>query len=320
MPLVVLLDDWQRSALGSADWERLRGRARVRAIARPLPDADAVVSALRHATVVVAMRERTPFTAGLLARLPELRLLVTTGARNDAIDFPAAAAQGIVVSATQSAPVDAAELTWALILGALRAIPAQSARLRRGRWTGPLGRSLSGRTLGVVGLGRLGGHVARVGLAFGMDVVAWSANLTDARCAEVGVRRAPALASLLETSDVVTIHLRLSDRTRGLIGEAALRRMRPDATLVNTSRGAIVDEAALIRACREGWIAGAALDVFDEEPLPPDHPFRRLPNVLATPHLGYVADRSWTNWYAEALEAVEAWLDGAPIRTLTAGD
>jgi phosphoglycerate dehydrogenase-like enzyme len=319
LPLVVLLDDWQRSALASADWGRLDGRARVRAIARPLPDEEAVVLALRHAAVVVAMRERTPFTAGLLARLPELRLLVTTGARNDAIDLAAAADHSIVVSATRSAPFDAAELAWALILAAYRRIPEQSARLRRGGWTGGLGRSLDSRTLGVVGLGRLGGRVAKVGLAFGMDVVAWSANLTDGRCAEVGVRRASTLESLLSESDVATIHLRLSDRTRGLIGEAALRRMRPDAVLVNTSRGPIVDEDALIRACSEGWIGAAALDVFDEEPLPRDHAFRRLPNVLATPHLGYVADGSWTRWYGEALEDVEAWLDGSPIRVLAPG-
>ena len=279
LPLVVLLDDWQRSALASADWDRLAGRARVRAIARPLPDEEAVVSALRHA----------------------------------------AADHSIVVSATRSAPFDAAELAWALILGAYRRIPEQSARLRRGAWTGSLRRSLDGRTLGVVGLGRLGGRVAKVGLAFGMDVVAWSANLTDGRCAEVGVRRASTLESFLSESDVVTIHLRLSDRTRGLIGEAALRRMRPDALLVNTSRGPIVDEGALIRACSEGWIGAADLDVFDEEPLPRDHPFLRLPNVLATPHLGYVADGSWTRWSAEALEDVEAWLDGMPIRVLTPG-
>lgn len=319
LPLVVLLDDRPPAALASADWGRLRGRARVRTVRRPLATEDAVAAALRGATGVVVMRERTPFPRSLLERLPDLRLIVTTGSRNPAIDTAAAAERGIVVCATASSAPDAAELTWALILAAVRRIPSQAARVRRGGWTSELGGSLDGRTLGVVGLGRLGTRVARVGLAFGMDVVAWSRNLTDDRCAEAGVRRAPSLDALLAESDIVTIHLQLSDRTRGLMGEAELRRMRPRALLVNTSRGPVVDEAALVRACREGWIAGAALDVFDVEPLPSDHPFRRLPNVLATPHLGYVADGSYARWYAEALEDVEAWLDGSPIRVIAPG-
>ena len=316
-PLVILLDDRPPVALASADWGRLRGRARVRALERPLEGEDAVVAALQGASAVVVMRERTPFPRSLLERLPDLRLIVTTGSRNPAIDVAAAAERGIVVCATASSTPDAAELTWALILAAARRIPSQAGRVRRGGWTSELGTSLDGRTLGVIGLGRLGTRVARVGLAFGMDVVAWSRNLTEERCAAAGVRLAPSLDDLLATSDIVTIHLQLSDRTRALLGAAELRRMRTGALLVNTSRGPIVDEAALVRACREGWIAGAALDVFDAEPLPPDHPFRHLRNVVATPHLGYVADGSYTRWYAEALEDVEAWLDGAPIRVLT---
>ena len=316
LPLVVLLDDRPPAALGSADWGRLRGRARIRAERRVLADEDAVVAALRGAAAVVVMRERTPLPRSVLERLPDLRLIVTTGSRNPAIDVAAATERGVAVCATAWSTPDAAELTWGLILAASRRIPSQSARVRHGGWTSELGRSLAGRTLGVVGLGRLGTRVAGVGRALGMDVIAWSRNLTDGRCAAAGVRRSPALHALLGESDVVTVHLQLSDRTRGLIGADELRRMRPDALLVNTSRGPIVDEEALVRACTEGWIAGAALDVFDVEPLPGAHPFRRLPNILATPHLGYVADASYAGWYADALEDVEAWLDGNPIRVL----
>jgi phosphoglycerate dehydrogenase-like enzyme len=315
-PLVLLLDDWSASALSSADWGRLDGRAVVRSIAQPLASEDAVAAALADATAVVAMRERTAFGQSLLARLPNLRLLVTTGSRNAAIDLAAATNHGVTVCATSSASHDAAELAWGLILAAMRGIPDEAARVRRGDWTGHVGRSLEGRTLGVIGLGRHGARVARVGLAFSMHVLAWSTNLTDERCAAAGVAHAPSLEVLLESSDVVTIHLQLSERTLQLIGERELRRMRRDAWLVNTSRGPIVDEAALIQACRDHWIAGAALDVYDQEPLAASHPFRHLPNVIATPHIGYVADASWSRWYAEAIEDIEAWLDGVPIRVL----
>ena len=315
-PLVVVLDDWPPVALQSEAWRRLAGRARVRSVRRHLQSEDDTATALAGAKVVVAMRERTALPASLLSRLPDLALIVTTGRRNAAIDVEDATRRGIVVCGTGAGPLDAAELAWGLILGALRHIPSEAARLRRGAWTGSLGMSLDGRQLGVVGLGRLGGRVASVGRAFDMPVVAWSANLTDARCAELGVKREATLLDLLASSHIVTIHLRLSDRTRGLIGRAELQAMRPDAWLVNTSRGPIVDEAALLLALDEGWIAGAALDVYDTEPLPRDHPFRRHPRILATPHLGYVSDASWRSWFPEIVEDIEAWLDGAPIRQI----
>lgn len=314
LPDVVVLDDWSGFALREPAWSRIEHRVRLRSETRHHDREDELVAALRGATVMVVMRERTPITASLLGKLPDLRLIVTTGARNAAIDIEAAADQGVLVAGTASDRYDAAELTWALILAAVRRIPEEAARVRRGDWTGGLGTSLDGRHLGVVGLGRLGGRVARIGLAFGMRVTAWSQHLTDERCIAVGVERAPTLAGLLEASDIVTIHVRLSDRTKGLIGVDQLRRMRPTAWLVNTSRGPVVDEAALLAALDTGTIAGAALDVFDVEPLPPDHPLRRHPRVLATPHLGYVADASWSSWFAEVVEDIEAWLDGAPIR------
>jgi phosphoglycerate dehydrogenase-like enzyme len=318
VPLIVLLDDWSGSAMDAADWARLQDRAIVRSMTQQLRDEEAAADVLREAVIVVAMRERTTFGRSLLARLPNLRLLVTTGSRNAAIDLAAATDLRVTVCATSSSTHDAAELTWGLILAAMRGIPIESARVRRGDWTGNVGHSLAGRTLGVVGLGRQGSRVAQVGLAFEMNVVAWSSSLTDERCAAIGIRRAASLGELLKLSDVVTIHLQLSDRTRRLIGEAQFRQMQPGAWLVNTSRGSIVDEQALVQACREHWIAGAALDVFEQEPLAADHPFRRLPNVIATPHIGYAADASWSRWYAEALEDIEAWLDGSPIRILNA--
>lgn len=316
LPRVVVLDDWSGEALRGPAWVRLRGRVVVRRLARHVPDEAVLAGLLRDAAVVVAMRERTPIGASLLDRLPSLRLIVTTGRANAAIDLAAARARGVLVCATDVDNGDAAELTWALILAAARHLPAEHERLRRGAWTGGLGMSLGGRRLGVIGLGRLGARVARVGLAFGMEVVAWSHNLTAERCSEVGVEPAPTLDALLASSDVVTIHQRLSDRTRGLIGERELALMRPTSLLVNTSRGPIVDEAALLRALDAGRPGAAALDVFTTEPLPRDHPLRRHPRVLATPHLGYVADASWAGWYGEVVEDIEAWLDGRPIRVL----
>jgi phosphoglycerate dehydrogenase-like enzyme len=311
-----VLDDWPSAARESADWSRLAGRARVRFLGSHHSSEGEVARSVAGATVVVAMRERTPLPASLLSRLHDLRLIVTAGRRNAAIDVEAASGLGIAVCGTGSGPLDAAELTWGLILAALRHIPTEAARVRRGGWTGALGTSLEGRRLGVVGLGRLGSRVASVGRAFGMPVVAWSANLTEERCAELGVERAASLVELLTSSDIVTIHLVLSDRTRGLVGRAEFKAMRPHAWLVNTSRGPIVDEGALLLALDEGWIAGAALDVYDTEPLPLHHPFRRHPRVLATPHLGYVSDGSWRSWFPEIVEDIEAWLDGAPIRQL----
>jgi phosphoglycerate dehydrogenase-like enzyme len=317
MRTCLILDDYQQAALALADWPRLSDRVAVSAIAEHIPDRDALVARIAEAEILVIMRERTPFPAALLERLPNLRLLVTSGMRNLAIDVAAARARGIVVCGTDSSPTPPTELTWALILGLARHLAPESRNLRdNGPWQSTVGTDLAGATLGVLGLGKIGARVAAIGRAFGMRVIAWSPNLDDARATAAGVERAPSKAALLEQSGVVTIHLVLGERTRGLLGEADLRRMRRDAVLVNTSRAPIVDQAALVRALEEGWIAGAGLDVFETEPLPADSPFRRLPNVLALPHLGYVSRDNYRTFFTQAVEDIEAWLAGAPIRQL----
>jgi phosphoglycerate dehydrogenase-like enzyme len=275
-----------------------------------------LVSRLAGFDVVVAMRERTPFPRTLLEALPDLGLVVTTGSTNASIDVKAAQELGIVVSGTGALPHPTGELTMALILALARGIVDQVGSVREGGWQLGLGRDLLGSTLGVIGLGRLGSQVARFGHAFGMDVLAWSQNLTRERAAEVGVSPV-SMDELLRRADFVTIHLRLSDRTRGLIGRDELSLMKSDAYLVNTSRGPIIEETALLDAVRSGVIAGAALDVFDEEPLPTDHPFRSEPRILATPHIGYVTRESYQVFYEGVVESIEAWRDGEPIRLLT---
>jgi len=264
---------------------------------------------------VVAMRERTPFPAALLERLPRLRLLVTTGMANASIDLAAAAARGVVVCGTRSLPSPTAELTWGLILALLRHVPEEDARLRAGGWQATVGTELAGRTLGLLGLGRLGRRVAAVGQAFEMPVLAWSRNLDPDAARALGVEPA-GFDDLLERADVVSIHLRLSERTRGLIGAAELARMRPSAVLVNTSRGPIVDEEALLAALREGTIAGAGLDVYDTEPLPVDHPIRTAPNTVLTPHVGYVTRGTYERFFADAVEDISAFVRGRPVRVL----
>ena len=262
------------------------------------------------------MRERTSFGADLLGRLPRLRLLVTTGMANAAIDLDAAAANGVVVCGTRIMPGPTAGLTWGLILGLLRHIPEEAANLRGGGWQTTVGLDLHGLTLGVLGFGRLGRRVAAVAQAFEMDVIAWSANLDPDAARAAGVEPV-AFEALLERSDVLSIHTRLSDRTRGLIGAAELALMQPTAVLVNTSRGPIVDEAALVAALRDGTLGGAALDVFDAEPLPADHPLRTAPNTLATPHIGYVTAQNYALFYGDAVEDIAAFAAGTPIRVLT---
>lgn len=312
-----VLDDYQGAALTLADWSALDGRVEVRAFREHIADRDELVAGLADCEIVVAMRERTPFDADLLSRLPRLRLLVTTGMRNASIDLAAATAQGITVCGTASSSTPPVELTWALLLGLARQVTVESRAMREGGpWQSTVGQDLHGRTLGLLGLGKIGSRVARVATAFGMEVVAWSRNLTAERAAEEGVQLADSKEDLLRSSDFVSVHLVLSDRTRGLLGEPELRAMRPHAFLVNTSRAAIVDRAALLRALREGWIAGAGLDVFDTEPLPADDPLRTLPNVLATPHLGYVTEHNYRTYYREAVEDITAFLDGSPVRTL----
>ncbi|MGW9428064.1 D-2-hydroxyacid dehydrogenase family protein [Streptomyces decoyicus] len=316
-PRCAVLDDYQDVALSMADWSALAGAVDVRTLRQPFRSEDEVVAAIGDCEIVVAMRERTPFPASLLARLPRLRLLITSGMRNAAIDLEAAARHGVTVCGTASNTEPPVELTWALILGLARNVITESAAMRAGGpWQSTVGADLHGRTLGLLGLGKIGTRVARIGQAFGMNVTAWSQNLTAERAAEEGVHASATKDELLETSDFVSLHLVLSDRTRGLLGADELRRMRPTAYLVNTSRAAIVDQPALLRALRENWIAGAGLDVFDHEPLPADHPLRTLPNVLALPHLGYVTRRNYEGYFQQAVEDITAFLAGSPIRQL----
>jgi phosphoglycerate dehydrogenase-like enzyme len=312
---IALLDDYQGVALRMADWASLAPDGEVVVFRDHVADLDAVAARLADFDVVMALRERTPFPRALLARLPRLRLLVTAGMRNAAIDLRAAAERGVLVCGTAGLPYPTAELTWGLILSLARRIPREDRATREGRWQETVGLGLNGKTLGVLGLGTLGSRVARVGHAFEMPVLAWSQNLTPPRAAEAGATLV-GRDELLARADVVTIHLVLSERTRGLIGARELALMKPTAFLVNTSRGPIVDEAALVRALRDGAIAGAGIDVFDEEPLPPDHPLRQLPNTVITPHLGYVTEETYRIFFGQALEDVRAYLAGAPCRIL----
>jgi phosphoglycerate dehydrogenase-like enzyme len=313
---IAVLDDYQSVAATYADWSLLPEAAEVVAFHDHMRDDDAVVARLAPFDVVVAMRERTAFPRAVLERLPNLRLLVTTGARNASIDLHAATDHGITVCGTGAHPSGPVELTWALILAVARHVPQEDAAVRAGAWQQTVGTDLAGATLGVIGLGRLGAKVAAVGQAFGMDVVAWSQNLTDERAREVGVRRV-GKDELLATADVVTVHLVLSDRTRGLIDRGDFARMKRSAYLINTSRGPIVDEAALIDALRDGTIAGAGLDVFDQEPLPADHPLRELRRAVLTPHLGYVTGKTYEVFYRDAVDDVVAFLAGEPVRVIT---
>ncbi|HJE78164.1 MAG TPA: D-2-hydroxyacid dehydrogenase family protein [Brevibacterium epidermidis] len=310
---IVVLDDYQQVAGEFADWSGLD--AEVEFISRPIVDDDDLVKVLHGAEVVVAMRERTAFTAGRLERLPDLRLLVTTGRVNASIDVEAARSQGIVVCGTESTTSATPELTWGLILSVLRSIPAEDAAVRGGGWQSTVGGDLDGHRLGVVGLGRLGTKVARVGAAFGMDVVAWSQNLDAERADALGVR-AVSKDELFSTADVVTIHYKLSDRSRGLVGAAELEAMKPDGILVNTSRAGLVDTDALITVLEAGGIRGAGLDVHDEEPLPVDHRLRSTPRTVLTPHLGYVTEDTYRIFFTQAVDDIAAWIAGAPIRVI----
>jgi phosphoglycerate dehydrogenase-like enzyme len=312
----VALDDYQDVARKFGDWERLKGRVVLRSITEYIRDPDEVAAALKGADIVIAMRERTPFDRALLEKLPDLKLLITTGLRNASIDVKAAAERNIPVCGTESSAVATAELTWGLIFALMRHIPDEAQNFRQGGWQQTVGREVFGKRLGVIGLGKLGSRVAKAGLAFGMKVSAWSQNLTPERCKEAGVEHADSLGALLQASDIVTIHLVLSDRTRSLIGMRELHLMKPDALLINTSRGPIVDEKALVATLTGGGIAGAGLDVFDREPLPSDHAFRRLPNVIATPHLGYVTEEAYRLFYGQSVENIEAWLAGKPVRVV----
>ncbi|MES5821008.1 D-2-hydroxyacid dehydrogenase family protein [Streptomyces sp. RG80] len=312
-----VLDDFQRVATEVADWSSVAERVEVVSFDAHVDDEDALVAALAEFDIVVTLRERVRFPASLISRLPRLKLLVASGMRNSVIDYAAAEAHGVTVCGTASSSTPPVELTWALLLGLARGIVEESNALRTGGpWQSTVGADLNGRRLGLLGLGKIGSRVAQVGLAFGMRVSAWSQNLTEERADEVGVERAPSKEDLLRDSDFVSVHLALSERTRGLLGPAELALLKPTAYLINTSRAAIVDQDALLAALHEGRIAGAGVDVFDVEPLPADHPMRTAPRLLATPHLGYVSQANYRTYYGQAVENIQAYLAGAPVRRL----
>jgi phosphoglycerate dehydrogenase-like enzyme len=306
---IAVLDDYQNVALSLADWSVLDEWATVTVFNDHLADSDAVIERLQPFDIVCVMRERTPMTGAIIERLPKLRLIASTGSRNASIDLKAAEERGVQVVHTGYTSTPTIELTWALILASARNLVAENRSLRRGGWQQSVGDDMNGRTLGLLGLGNVGGAVARIGNAFGMKVIAWSQNLTTERASEVGA----ALVmkdELFQEADVVSIHLVLSGRTRGLVGAAELGLMKPTARLINTSRGPIVVEADLVAALTDKKIAGAAIDVFDQEPLPLGHPFRSLPNLLATPHIGYVSRGLYARFYQDTVANIARWLDG----------
>jgi phosphoglycerate dehydrogenase-like enzyme len=310
---IAILDDYQNVALGFADWDSLD--AEIEVFTKPLGDVSDVTERLSGFDVIVAMRERTRFPAEVLGKLPALKLLVSTGRRNAAIDIAAARELGIVVSGTGYIAHPTAEHTWALILAAARNLPAEERSMREGGWQIDVGSGLHGKTLGLLGLGNLGARAAKVGQAFGMETIAWSQNLTQEKASEHGVT-AVSKEDLFARADVLSIHLVLSDRSRGLVGAAELAAMKPTAILVNTSRGPIVDEDALLDALRRKEIGCAALDVYNTEPLPADHPLRSLDNTVLTPHVGYVTREVYEIFFRDAVEDIAAFKSGTPLRVM----
>ncbi|CAM5411297.1 D-2-hydroxyacid dehydrogenase family protein [Streptomyces atroolivaceus] len=312
-----VLDDYQSVAATAADWSPVAGDIEVVSFAEHCATEDELAVRLAEFDMVVTLRERVPFPATLIERLPRLRLIVASGMRNTSIDYAAAERHGVTVCGTASTATPPVELTWALLLGLARGLVDEANALRNGGpWQSTVGADLHGRTLGILGLGKIGSRVAAVGRAFGMDVVAWSENLTPERAEQAGARLAASKEELLGAGDFVSVHLVLSERTRGLLGAKELGLMRPGSYLVNTSRAAIVDQDALLDALRRGAIAGAGVDVFDVEPLPADHPMRSAPRLLATPHLGYVSQANYAAYYGDAVEDIRAYLDGRPVRRL----
>lgn len=314
---VAIIDDYVGAAFASADFEPLTAVADVVTFEDHVAEVEQLVLRLSGFHVVIAMRERTAFPAEVLRRLPDLALLVTTGMANASIDLDEARAQGVTVCGTAIAGSATQELIWALVMSLARNVPGEDASIRAGGWQTRVGRELAGSTLGLLGLGRLGGHVAGYAKAFDMKVIAWSENLTSQRTEELGVELV-GKEELFTRSDILSIHLRLSERTAGLVGARELELLGPDGLLVNTSRGPIVDETALVTALREGTIAGAALDVFDVEPLPAGHPLRSTPNTVLTPHIGYASTTVYQRMYADAIEDVLQWQKGTPVRVLNA--
>jgi phosphoglycerate dehydrogenase-like enzyme len=311
-----ILDDYQNVALTLADWGKVAGDVDVKVFTRHMPTADEVHAALKDFHIVCMMRERTPFRRNTIEALPNLKLLITTGARNASIDMAAAAERGITVCGTGSFGNPTTGITFGLMLELTRRIGYEHARLKAGEaWHVTLGPDIEGKTLGILGLGKLGTRVAGVAKAFGMNVIAWSQNLTPERCREVGVDYA-AKDELFRAADIVTIHLQLSERSRGTVTAKELALMKPTAYLINTARGPIVEEKALIAALDEHRIAGAGLDVFDIEPLPLDHPFRRMDNVVITPHLGYVSQQNYEHYFPDTVESIRGFIDGNPVRVI----
>ena len=325
---VAILDDYQQVSLASTDWSAVHSIAEIDVFAKHIASTDELVRALEPYDVVVAMRERTFFDASRLSRLPRLRLLVATGMSNASIDLAAAASHGVTVCGTGGSATSTAELTWGLILALARHIPAEDRRMKMvgraggaalgvsGGWQQTVGTELHGKKLGIVGLGHQGQRVARIGRAFGMKLRAWSQNM-DSDVAQKAHAEAVSKEELFSSCDVVTVHYKLSPRSVGLVGAAELALMKPSAYLVNTSRGPIVDSAALLAALRSGSIAGAGLDVFDVEPLPLSDPLRAAPNVVLTPHLGYVTEEAYQVFYGDAAEDIVAFANGSPVRVLS---
>lgn len=313
---IAILDDYQGVALQMADWSQLQERAEILVFRDCLSDPKALVERLKPFQVLSLMRERTPLPRSILQELPNLRFISSPGRNNPSIDLQAAKELGIVTSYTHSVMHGPLELTWALILALVRHIPIEWDAMRKGGWQRTVGGDLRGKTLGILGLGKIGSKVAKIGSAFDMKVIAWSQNLTPEKAKEEGVTWVPK-SELFSRSDFLTLHLVLSERTRGIVGREEMASMKPSSYLINTARGPLIDEQALIEALKKGKIGGAALDVYETEPLPPQHPFRFLPNVIATPHIGFVTKEAYQIFYRETVENITAWLEGTPIRTLS---
>ena len=318
MVRAAILDDYQNVAMEMADWSAIEKDVAIKVFNKPFANQDEVIKALQGFTIVVGMRERTAFPRKVVESLPDLKLLITTGARNNSFDVKACAERGVTVCGTGSFGSPTTGIAFGLILELTRRIGFENARLKAGApWQTTIGRDLEGLTLGVLGLGKLGQRSAAVGKAFGMKTMAWSQNLTEEKAKASGADYV-SKEDLFRNSDIVTIHVVLSDRSRGLVGERELALMKKTAYLINTSRGPIVDETALIAATRNNAIAGAGLDVFDVEPLPLDHPFRKMDNVVITPHLGYVSEQNYRKYFPDVVEDIRAWLDGKPVRAIEA--
>ncbi|MBY0383095.1 MAG: D-2-hydroxyacid dehydrogenase family protein [Xanthobacteraceae bacterium] len=312
-----ILDDYQNVALKLADWSALKDRVDITVFNQPFSSGPTATAALKQFDIICAMRERTAFGMETLADLPNLKLLITSGMRNAAFDLAAAKERGIIVCGTEAFGSPTSGLTIGLMLELTRKIGLENARMKAGEpWQSTVGQDVEGKTLGIIGLGKLGTKVAAIAKALGMDVIAWSTNLTPEKCAAAGVRYATK-DELFATADIITIHLVLSDRSRGLVGRADLARMKPTSYLINTARGPIVDEAALIEALQRKAIAGVGLDTFANEPLPVAHPFRKLDNVVLTPHLGYVTEENYRRYYGDMVENITGWLRGEPARELS---